>query len=264
MARSSRVRGVIHVAGAILAVAVAFQLSTGCSNSDNKNPASPGGGTPQSTTLVGVLTNGTENAKLTVTINSTSLAAGLRLSRAPAASHTATATVAFSGGGTQSLAGAYDDGKDSLYLAGAGYTLIGTYDSSNDPPSLFGFYSGPNGNGQFGCLDGTSLPSGIEIYLGTFRSDSTNTKGTFNMARWDTLAGAIAFVQGGLEATSLDGHVSGTGTSRAVTLMGGNGATSVTADGTLDTAADTVSGTWHTYDSDLLKGDDGTWSGSLK
>jgi hypothetical protein len=265
MARSSRVRGVIHAAGALLTLVIAFQLSTGCSSNDKKNPAAPGGGgTTQTTTFVGIFTNATERGKITVTVNTTSLAARIRAARAGEPSVTATATLAPATGSTVSLAGLYDSATDSLKLTGGGYTFLGIYDASNTPPSVYGGYSGPNGMGSFGAIPTTASSSPIEIYLGSFQSDSTNTHGSFNMARYDTLAGVLAFVEGDVEASALDGTVTGTGTTRTVSLQGSSGSFSVTATGTLDTSTHDVSGIWHTYDSDLLKGDDGTWSGSLK
>lgn len=263
MSSSSRVRGVIHLAGALLTLAVAIQLLAGCSN-DKKPTAPGGGGTPQTTSFVGAFTNGTENGKISITINSTSLARRLRVAQAGAGTVTATGTLTISGGGTASLTGTYNDVTDSLNLSGGGYSFVGEYDPTETPPSVSGTYTGPNGSGFFGSLDQAAIGGTIEIYLGTFQSDSTNIGGTFDVARYDTLAGGLAFLEGTTLVLPMNGMVSGSGTTRTITLSGVEGGLSLDAAGTLDTAAHTVAGTWHTFDAGISKGDDGTWSGMLE
>lgn len=263
MSHPSRVRGTLHLAGGLLTLAVLAQLVAGCSD-DKKNPAAPGGGTPTSTSFVGIFTNATESGKITITVNTTSLAGRIRVSQAGAATVTATATLSIGGGGSASLTGTYNDVTDSLYLSGSNYTFAGEYDETSTPPVIDGAYSGPNGSGQFDAIVGTASSTPIEIYLGTFQSDSTNVHGAFNVARYDTLAGALAFVEGDTEATPMEGTVTGGGSTLAISLSGGGSGLTVTATGTVDTVVDTVGGTWHTYDSGLAKGDDGTWSGALE
>jgi hypothetical protein len=263
MSHPSRIRGVVHVAGALLTLAIIFQIVTGCGD-DKKNPAGPGGGGPSNTAFVGVFSNGTENGKITISVASTSLAPRIRAAQSGAAVVSAAAMLSISGGGTQALTGTYNDVTDTLNVSGGGYTFVGEYDSSNDPPSFLGTYTGPNGAGFFGALDQTAITSTIEVYLGTFQSDSTGTSGTFNVARYDTLAGGLAFVAGSMIVIPMDGSVSATGTMRDVTLMADEGSLTLGATGTLDTSAHTMSGTWHTFDSDISKGDDGTWSGALE
>jgi hypothetical protein len=153
---------------------------------------------------------------------------------------------------------------DSLFVSGGGYFFAAEYDSSDTPPSLSGTYTGPNGPGFFGSLDQSTFGGTIEIYNGTFQSESTNVSGSFDVARYDTLAGGLAFAEGTTLVLGMDGTVSGTGTMRTVTLSGSDGNFTLDATGTLDTAAHTVGGAWHAFDGDINKGDDGTWSGMLE
>jgi hypothetical protein len=263
MSHPSRVRSTLHLAAALLTLAVAVQLIAGCSD-NKKNPASPGGGTPTSTTFVGVFSNGSENGKISITVNSTNLARRFSMAQAGAASITATATLSFVGGGTAMLTGTYDDAADSLNLTGINYTFAGEYDSTNAPPAFIGTYTGPSGMGFFGAIDEAAAGSTVEIYLGTFQSDSTAVSGTFDVARYDTLAGGLVFLDGTMTVLGMEGMVAASGTTRPITLSGVEGGFSVDATGTLDTVGHSVAGTWHSYDTDISKGDDGIWSGTLE
>jgi len=256
--RSAAVLAAVLAAGA-LAVALA-----GCGDDDSLPP--PNGGTP-ATTFVGAFTNGVENGKITVVINSTSLARRFEPGRsfgplrAGAATVTASATLKFEGGGTQTVTGTYDPALDSLWLSNAEYSFYGEYEDANPPPSVGGYYVGPNGSGAFGALGGGSTP--IQIYLGAFQSDSTDVAGTFNLAVWDTLAGAIACPKGStsIDVTFLDGTATGAGAVKAITLSNSDpGLTELNATGTVDTGAGTASGLWSIFDSSEPKGDNGTWS----
>lgn len=259
----------IALLAAALTVGALIVLLAGC-GSDDKKPPAGGGTTPTSTTFAGVFTNGTESGKLTVVVNSTSLAARFRPAmsldpwQAGTAVITASATLKFGGGATETVTGTYDSTTDSLVLSNGDYTFHGEYDDVADPPSIAGYYTGPNGDGTFGALNAGTTP--IQIYLGTFQSDSTNVTGTFNVAVYDTLAGAIAAPAGSQlgEASFLDGTCKGAGSTKGIELVGGEvGVSEVTATGTLNTLNNTVSGVWHFYDYGQPKGDDGTWSGAL-
>src|SRR5512140_812404 len=148
----------------LLAVTAALLAAFGC-GSDNKNPVNPGGGTTPTTTFTGLLANGTQSGKLSITVNSTSLARGLH--GAPAAAVTATGTLKIVGGSTVSLTGSYDSELDTLHLAGGGYLIRGTYYTPTDqPPSMNGEWTGPGGAGFWGCVLGSG--SAVKVFCGTF------------------------------------------------------------------------------------------------
>ncbi|HEY7727221.1 MAG TPA: hypothetical protein VID50_02085, partial [Candidatus Eisenbacteria bacterium] len=134
MSERSSTRRLLQSAGALFTLAVAIQLLAGCGD-DKKNPASPpGGGGVQSSSFVGIFTNGTESGKISITINTTSLSGRFRVSRAGAGSVDASATLSPSGGGTVGLTGTYDDATNMLNLFDGTYTFDGEYDPTNDPP----------------------------------------------------------------------------------------------------------------------------------
>jgi hypothetical protein len=266
MTQTSRflVKRVAVLAG-VLATGALLALLAGCSDDDDSTPP-PSGGTP-ATTFVGAFTNGVENGKITVVINSTSLARrfepgrSLGPLRAGAATVTASATLKFEGGGTQTVTGTYDPALDSLWLSNAEYSFYGEYEDDNPPPSVGGTYEGPDGPGAFGALAGGAIP--FQIYLGSFQSDSTDVAGTFNLAIRDTIAGAIVCPKGStsLDVTFLEGTATGAGAIRSISISNTEpGLTEVSATGTVDTGEGTASGVWSMFDSGEPKGDNGTWS----
>ena len=254
------------ILAAVLATGALLALLAGCGGDEESTPPLVDI-QPVTTTFVGAFTNGTENGKVTIVIHAVTLARRFQAARslgpwrAGATNAAAAATLKFAGGATRILTGSYDTVTDSLDVTDGTYRFHGEYDDTNPPPSMLGQYTGPNGAGGFGALNGGSVTP--EIYLGSFQSDSTNVTGVFDLARCDTLARAIA-CPAGEDPAYLDGNALGAGTIKAITLSGGvPGSFDVTATGSLDTGAHTVSGAWHMYDYGMLKGDDGTWSGAL-
>lgn len=253
-----------------VALVVAAGALAGC-GSDDENPPPPGGGGPTTTTFTGVFANGTENGSLSVTVNSTSLAApfpgrfraaGLRAPFAPEAVITATGAITPIGGSSIALTGTYNDQSDSLDLANgsAGYTFAGAYDTTGSFDAMVGQYSGPNGPGFFGCITGLGTPT---TYCGTFDSNTTAVTGSFDILIAGGEVGGIAFPTSG-EPFAFDGTIETTGTMRAITAGNSDpGVSLLTVTGTLDTTTNTVSGTWTYEDLIAPSTDTGTWSGSL-
>ena len=244
----------------LIAAIIALAAFAGCGNDDN--PAAPGGGTPAptTTTFSGVMIGtGSENGTITVTVATTSLAGGL--AGAPV---TASGTVNPTGSATVPLTGTYDAATDSLHLSGGGYTLEGEYDdnpSGDAFKSIAGGYTGPNGNGFFAAvLQGAAQ---VRLFVGTFENQTTTISGKWDMVVADTLAGCIAFPDGGTidDVVPMVGRAGNTGTSRAITLAGGSGTLTVTASGTWNTTTDSVSGTWNSNDTSGPTTDTGTWAG---
>jgi len=122
----------------IIAATATLLAFIGCSNDDDKNPVNPGGGGTQTTSFSGMFAGGAGSGTLGITINSTSLARGIH--GAAAAVVSASGTIRLIGGGSVTLTGSYDTVLDTLYLAGGGYIIRGTYDdtvsftNTNDAP----------------------------------------------------------------------------------------------------------------------------------
>jgi hypothetical protein len=246
-----------------LPLALGILAFGGCSD-DDENPPSGGGTPPTTTSFKGVFANSTENGSLSVTVQSTSLASphpgrlllATRPQRSGAAVVSATGTLKPIGGSQASVSGSYDPDQDTLYLAGAGYTMQGQYDSSGTFQSISGMYSGPNGQGFFGCVTGSTTPA---TYCGTFTGGSTGN--------WDILiagdkVGGIAFPATG-EPSAFEGTIETTGTMRAITAGNSDpGVSTLTVTGTWNTTTNTVSGSWTFEDLVTPSTISGTWSGS--
>ena len=246
-----------------LPLALGILAFGGCSD-DDENPPSGGGTPPTTTTFKGVFGNSTENGSLSVTVQSTSLASPrpgrLLLATRPhpsgAAVVSATGTLKPIGGSQASVSGSYDSDQDTLYLAGAGYTMQGEYDTTSTFKSINGMYSGPNGQGFFGCVTGVTNPV---LYCGTFTGGSTGY--------WDILiagdqVGGIAFPASG-EPFTFEGSIATTGTMRAITAGSSEpGVYTLTVTGTWNTTTNTVSGSWTYEDLVTPSTTSGTWSGS--
>lgn len=247
----------------VLSLTLVVWASGGCGNDDEKPPT--GGGPPTTTTFTGVFGNSSENGSLSITIQSTSLAAPrpTRLILAPhprpaAASVVATGTLKPVGGSATSVSGTYDQEVDSLYLSGAGYTMTGEFDTSGTFQSINGPYDGPNGQGFFGCVTGLTNPM---TYCGTFASGSTSNAGNWDILVGGSLVGGIAFPAGS-EPFAFEGTIETTGTMRAITAGNSDpGVYTLTVTGTLNTTTNTVSGTWTYNDLVAPSTDSGTWSG---
>jgi len=257
-----------------LAFALGAGLLGGCGDDDNDSNGNGGGGGggggPTSTSFAGFFSSGSENGSLTVTINSTSLAApfGHRSSAAwrnplaPVAVITASGTMKPIGGSAISLTGSYNDQTDSLGLSNttAGYTLAGAYDTTGSFDVVIGQYDGPSGTGFFAGVQGATTQN---TYCGTFDSNTTATTGSWDILITGGKVGGIAFPTSG-EPFAFDGTIETTGAMRNITAGDSDpGVFTLTVTGTLDTTTNTVSGTW-TYD-DLITPttDSGNWSGSL-
>jgi hypothetical protein len=250
---------------AVLLLVLAVGAIAGCSDDDNP-PTGPGGST--SVGFTGMFVSGNSSGKMTLAISGSTLAGridGQRAARAGAHDVTATAVLMPTGSSNVSLVGTYSDEKDSLYLSGGGYVLIGHYDDSVQPHSMTGSLTGPGGDGIFGCFLGGSTT--IKIYCGTYQSTAGPATGTWNMVTIDTALVGVAFPSGGNvdQLITFEGTVERTGTgTRAIAFSGGNpGVLDLTGTGTLNTISNAVAGTWALDDVNNLADDSGTWNGVL-
>ena len=247
---------------ALLATTAVLLAFLGC-GSDDKNPVNPGGGTTPSTTFTGVLANGTESGKLSITVNSTSLARGLH--GAPAGAVTATGTLTIVGGSAIPLTGSYDSELDTLYLAGGGYLIRGAYYTPTDqPPSMNGEWVGPSGAGFWGCFLGSG--NAVKVYCGTFTINLDGGGVISLVAYADTAVVGLAQVSGDDVAVFLDGTLSRNETSpgiKTVTLSGTDTHGGVlAATGELTVVTNSISGTW-VITTDSTPTSDGTWQAEL-
>lgn len=260
-----------HRSSLLLAFALGTGLLAGCgSDDDNNGGGGPGGGGgPTATTFTGVFANDTENGSLSVTINSTSLAAPFRsrlgvLTRPPLARPAdipATGVLKPIGGSSVTLTGSYNDQSDSLHLANlaAGYAFAGIYDTTGSFSAVIGQYVGPNGIGFFGAVTGSAIPT---AFCGTFDSDVTATGGNWDLVIAGGEVGGIAFPTGA-EPFAFEGTIETSGTMRDITAGSDDpGVYQLTVTGTLDMTTNTVSGTWTYEDLITPATDSGTWSGS--
>jgi hypothetical protein len=153
---------------AALTAVAALLAFIGCSDDDKAPTAPGGGGTPTTTSFTGILSDGLSSGKLTVTVNTTTLA-GHRPVRGllGAANAPVTATgVAKVGGVTTNMTGTYDPDTDSLYLAGGGWTIAGLLSTDGTESQIEGTVTGPGGTGFFICAN---LPNRtINIYTGKY------------------------------------------------------------------------------------------------
>ena len=246
-----RVRLILRAA--VVLLILAGGALTGCGDDDN-GPTGPGGDSASG--FIGLYAiDGRWDGKVTISINSTSLASPLPrgVSRTTAHGVTAFGALTPSSGSGVALLGTYSDENDSLHLSGSGYTLIGHYDDSVTPPSITGSLSGPPGEGLFGCFLGSSAT--IKVYCGAYDTDTSILDGTWSMVTIDTVLVGVALpVDGNAgDAITFAGTVARTGTTRAIEFTG----VDLTGTGSLDTATNNVSGTW------ALPPDTGNWIGSL-
>ena len=249
----------------VLVLALGVWISGGCSDDDDDdNPVNPA---PTTTTFTGVMANGTENGSITMTVNSTNLAApfdGRLAARsgnllAPSLDISATGTFRPIGGASVPLTGNYNDQGDTLNLSGGGYTLRGAYDTTGTYNAILGQYDGPNGPGFFGSV--TGITSSM-IFCGTFDSDVTPTNGNWDILITGSEVAGLAFPTDA-EPFGFEGTIETTGTQRDITAGDSDpGVYTLTITGTLDTTTNTVSGTWTYEDLVTPSTDSGTWSGT--
>src|SRR5258705_8661152 len=194
------------------AAALTLTIWVGCGK-DKKNPMAPAGSTTSS--FAGWFGNGSESGKLSVTLHEGNLARQLHAPGANSTVVTATGFLTISGGATDTLNGTFDDETGYVDLSGGGYTLSGVYDSG-PPSAVFGPYTGPNGGGKFECKLGAV--SSADVYFGTYQNDAHTSNGSFIFAiRGSALEGA-AIAAGASDAPGFTGTVSGTGTTRTLTI----------------------------------------------
>src|SRR6266850_8575717 len=139
-------RGILRIPNLILALSVALTLGlialAGCS--DSNNPTNPGTGGASTSSFTGIFSGPAQSGKLTVTINTTSLAGRGIIKRAGRGIVTCSGTADF-GASTINIAGTYDTSIDGFTLTGGGYTFDGTYQIAQGKPTLQGFWDGPGG-----------------------------------------------------------------------------------------------------------------------
>ena len=212
------------------------------------------------THLTGTFISASEGGYMTLTIQS-----GFLAQVKPAASmgqHAiqATGTLHLDAGGMIQVAGYYNPETDTLAVAGSGYTLVGAYDESG-VDAIVGQYIGPTDAGFFGCAVGSS--SAVRVYCGEFQNEGLTVGGRWNLIVVGTNVVGIA-ISTDNDQFPFEGTVSGTGTTRTITLSANDGAGgTLTATGTLDTATFTISdGTW-TTEINSVPVDSGTWGGAL-
>ena len=238
------------------AAALTLTIWVGCGK-DKKNPMAPAGSTTSS--FAGWFGNGSESGKLSVTLHEGNLARQLRAPGATSTVVTATGFLTISGGATDTLNGTFDDESGYIDVTGGGYTLAGVYDSG-PPSAVFGTYTGPNGNGKFECKPGAA--SSADVYCGTYHNQANTSNGSFIFAiRGSQLEGA-AIESGASDAPGFTGTVSGTGSTRTLTITSliTNGY-KLTAAGTLDTDTNQCAGTYH-IEYNSAPNDSGSWTGA--
>ncbi len=236
----------------------------GCGDDDN--PANPGGGGgPTQTQLTGGFIGGGDGGKLTLTVATGTLAPPRPGLRAGAVDVGATGTLDLDGGGLVSLSGTYDTVTDSLNLSDGlpgGYAFVGVYDTTGADPGIIGGYTGPNGNGLWGCFVGTE--STVKVFCGSFENAGMTVSG-----RWSLIIIADRLI-GGMVATGssdiigFEGTVTGSSNPRILSMAGEEAGVELTGAGAWDTTTNDLSGTWSTSDSGTQAPiDNGTWASTL-
>lgn len=155
------------------------------------------------------------------------------------------------------LLGTYNEERDSLYLEGGGYTLIGRYGSSKS--FMKGTISTPAGrSGTFRCLEGAGLS-----WCGAYASASGSTLGSLIVATngFNLIGVAVPTGAPSDDAIEFDGTEYDTNVGLRIEFAGGvPGVLALTGTGTLPFPYNTMSGEWALDDVANLKDDAGTWS----
>jgi len=225
---------------------IAFLTSSGCNN--NNDPVSPGGGGGGGTsTLVGTMAGPTIGGKLML-ILPTSTPAPANGTRAAHAAIVASGSFTPVGGAAIVLAGTYDTSTKALSVTGGGYTFTGTYVSG----VLRGSWTRTPAAaaGTFVVVLANSATS-VHVYCGTFTSTSGGASGIFNFAVQGSTIDGLAYTSSGTEIR-LQGTLAGS----SVTLINPLNPGPFLATGTINSAANTASGTY-----DDSAGNSGNWSG---
>lgn len=232
-------------------------LLAGCGE-NNDGPTGPDG-TPETTTMSGVMVNAVENGRLAVSIANASLAAAPGTYAVHRVNVDATGTYRRVGGSTVTLTGTYDVDTDSLVLTGGGYTLLAQVETDGAPASMVGEYDGPNGAGFFGAVE-TDAGAAVSVHCGTYQSTTTSEDGNLSLVITDdNLAGAVFSAQTSA-SFAFEGLLSGGGATRTFTAGGTDGADSISVIGTYDAISGASIGTWTMFDPVAAPSDSGTWS----
>jgi hypothetical protein len=235
-----------------LALLTVFLLP-GCSDDDDGDPVGPDRGT---TELTGTFAQEDEGGMMTITIQSGTLARALRSGSIASRTVGVSAVLTPEVGAPVHLTGTYREESDTLNLSGGGYEMVGEYDDTTT--AISGSYTGPIGPGSFACA--TGAPGQVGVYCGTFEDETYFNSGRWNLVVAGTqLHGIFATYSGEI---TFQGTVTGTGTIRTVAVHDhmSYGAYFV-VDGTLDTDADTLGGTWGVDDNGTYTYH-GPWSAS--
>ncbi len=250
----------------ILAGALGFLALAGCSDDKTTNPP---GGTPGTSSFIGIFTSGDQSGKLTVNVSTASLAGRWGGNRAARATITATGTASL-GSTDYALTGTYDTGTDGLTLAGSGFTFGGQYEAgTHGRPNINGVWFGPGGaadHGEFLCFKGSAAT--VKAYCGVYHSTASSDSGRFSFSVADSVLTGVAHTAGDTTLTGgiyFEGTVTGSGNPRTIDIDYDAGAFTLFAPGTVDTTTGHLSGTY-TF-TDVIGGgtddDAGTYVGDL-
>ena len=261
-------RGILRIPNLILALSVALTLGlialAGCS--DSNNPTNPGTGGASTSSFTGIFSGPAQSGKLTVTINTTSLAGRGIIKRAGRGIVTCSGTADL-GASTITLAGAYDTSIDGFSMAGGGYTFDGSYEAGTfGKANLNGFWDGPGGTGgDFVCYIGNNAT--VTVYCGRYHSNAADgdSMGNWTFGVVDTLLAGYAF---GDSSTASDGivfqgKVSASGNPRVITINYNPSQYTLVSTGAIDTTGvDAVNGAF-TLTPTVGTTVSGTYTGSL-
>jgi hypothetical protein len=260
-------RTIFRIPNLILALSVVAILGlialAGCS--DNNNPANPGGGGASTSSFTGIFSSPAQSGKLSVTINTTSLAGRGIIKRAGRGIVTCSGTADF-GASAINVAGTYDTSIDGFTLTGGGYTFDGTYQIAQGKPTLQGFWDGPGGSGgDFTCYIGNNTT--VTVYCGRYHSNAADgdSMGNWTFGVVDTLLAGYAFGDSSNANSGIffEGKVSATGNPRIININYSPSQYTLVAPGTIDTTGvDAVNGAF-TLTPTVGSGVSGTYTGSL-
>ena len=175
--------------------------------------------------------------------------------------HETPATGDLLGSWSESLAGFFNDETDSLDLVGKpDVALLGKYDSTE--LIIAGRLTVPGGEGPFITTIGTLAT--IKPLCGTFENQDQTRSGPWTLLVSGGPVRGMADPSDGPEFLFY-GTATGTGTTRSITLSGGDGQGGIlTGSGTLDLTTYTVTdGVWSTEDVNSKPTDSGTWGVEL-
>jgi hypothetical protein len=222
-------------------LAILALVTGGCK--DDSNPAAAGGG---STTFTGIMAGTGVSGSISITIPTPKRA--YPSTAAEGDTLVVTGVLKINGGATISLTGFLVVETGELSLTGGGYTFDGFLDMG----SVTGTFTYSGGTGYFSAEQGSS--STVKTYCGSYQDNAPGTEsGTFNMIINGTSIVVIVFPDGsGGNSFVGEGELIG-GTQ--IVIYNPEVPSVPAATGTLNTATNTISGTY-------LGDPGGTWSGS--